>query len=293
VERDADYYNFSQPIASRSDLGALVAADIGVSAREAELTAAFDTWWEANKKVIVELPETRALMATRATLLDSFVAALTPVGVLDRFQVAGVIASWWGDIQFDLRALAAGGFGAVIDGWVTTITTGLDDRTAKGNPLDHRLVRVLLPAYLDDIEEAAARRAELDVTIKGASSKSDDAEEEAVDEEPLSPAALATLKKQLTAAKKAVKVLEQEFVAKLVASHAQLSPDEVKSLVLEIVRAALVDHVSAYVSKNRQLVTDALNTWWDKYAVPLQMVEAERESAVAQLDQSLKALGYV
>src|SRR6202011_4069786 len=106
--------------------------------------SALDDWWGANAKFIIELPETRALMAARSTLLDSFVGALTPVGLLDRFQVAGVIASWWGDIQFDLRALAAGGFGAVIDGWVTTIRTAFDDRTLKGSPLDHRLVRVLL-----------------------------------------------------------------------------------------------------------------------------------------------------
>jgi type I restriction enzyme M protein len=203
VERDADYYDFSDTIASRADLQTLVADDAGVSAREGDLRHAFAAWWEANEKFIVELPETKALMAARATLLDSFVSALTPVGLLDRFQVAGVIASWWGDIQFDLRALVAGGFGAVIDGWVTTITTALDDKSAKGDPLDHRLVRVLLPEYLGEIEESAARRAELEATIKRATGTSDEeADDDADDEDDaLSPAELALLKKELAAAK--------------------------------------------------------------------------------------------
>ena len=44
-------------------------------------------------------------METRADLLDSFVTALKPLGVLDRYQLVGVIASWWGDIQYDLMTL--------------------------------------------------------------------------------------------------------------------------------------------------------------------------------------------
>ena len=37
------------------------------------------------------------VMETRADLLDSFVTALEPLGLLDRYQLAGVIASWWGE----------------------------------------------------------------------------------------------------------------------------------------------------------------------------------------------------
>ena len=37
VERDADYYDFSDPTASKADLQELVLADPGVAAREGEL----------------------------------------------------------------------------------------------------------------------------------------------------------------------------------------------------------------------------------------------------------------
>ena len=96
------------------------------------MTHAFDAWWEPTRSSSSSCRRRRRSWQPGSTLLDSFVSALTPVGLLDRFQVAGVIASWWGDIQFDLRALAAGGFSAVVDGWVTTITTALDDKTAQG-----------------------------------------------------------------------------------------------------------------------------------------------------------------
>ena len=292
MERDADYYDFSAAVASKPALAELVATDSGVAASEGELTQAFDTWWEANAKFIVELPETKALMAARATLLNSFVSSLTPVGLLDRFRVAGVIASWWGDIQFDLRALAVGGFNAVIDGWVTTITTALDDKTVKGNPLHHRLIQVLLPEYLHQIEEAECRLAELDATIKGASGSNDDEGDDADDAEVLSPAELALLKKELTAAKKKVKALEHDFVAKLTAARGRLSSDDGQSLVLRITRGDLAEHLDTYVANHRRCVIDALENWWDKYAVTLQAIEAERNAARGSLTSLLKDLGY-
>lgn len=293
AQRDADYYDFSDTVTSKADFPTLVAADPGITAREGQLTHTFDEWWAANAKFIVELPETKTLMAARATLLDSFVSALTPVGILDRFQVAGVIASWWGEIQFDLRTLAAGGFGAVIDGWVTTITTALDDKTVRGNPLDHRLVRALVPKYIVEIDEAEARRAELDATIKGASaSNEDEGEEERDDEEALSPAELAALKKELGAAKKKVKALEQEFVVKLTAARGQLSSESEDTLVLGIARSDLTDHLDAYVDRHRQLVASALENWWEKYAVALGEIETARDKSAKVLAVFLEELGY-
>ena len=293
VERDANYNSFSGAIESKTDLQDLVAEDAGVASRERELGEAFEAWWEASAKFIVELPETKALMATRTALLDSFVVALLPVGLLDRFQVAGVIASWWGDIQFDFRALAAGGFGAVVDGWVTTITTALDDKSAKGTPLDHRFVRILLPEYVDEIEGANARWVDLNARMKASGEKDDDEfEDEADDEDALSSAELAALKKEITAAKKRSKDLGQKFVVKLSEARDRLSADEEKALVLRIACADLADHLNAYVAKHRRRVVSELDKWWDKYAVSLSSLETDRENAITRLQGTMKALGY-
>jgi type I restriction enzyme M protein len=305
VGRDADYYDFSDAVTSKADLAKVAAEDPGIIARESELTTAFDSWWEANVRLFVELPETKALMATRATLLESFVMAISPVSLLDRFQAAGAIASWWGHIQFDLRTLAAGGFGAVIDGWVTTVTTSLDDGKAKSKPLDHRLVHLLLPEYVVEIEEAKARRAALEATIEGAAGDrdgDDDNEDEdrtgdeAVDrtdgEEILSIEELAALKKELIAVKKNTKALEAQFVAKLAEARSHLSDDETQGLVLRIARADLTGQLAEYAANHRRLVVGALEQWWDKYAVTLRTVETHRSAASTRLNAFLHELGY-
>jgi type I restriction enzyme M protein len=294
ADRDADYCDFAAGVTSKSDLQVLINADPGVQQREGELNDAFELWWEVHAKSIVELPETKTLMTTRASLLDSFIDTLTPVGLLDRFQVAGVIARWWDDIQFDLRALIAGGFSAVIDGWVTTITTGLEDENAKDDPLDHHFVRLVLPKYLAELGAAEAHCAQLDATVKTATATpgEDDENGEDEDEDAISPSELAALKKELRAAKKAVKTLKEEFVDKLVTARAGLSPDQVQGLVLAVAHTRLGDHLDTYVARHRQLVAAALENWWNKYAVPLTAIESDYDAAMAAMAGFIKTLGY-
>ena len=132
-----------------------------------------------------------------------------------------------------------------------------------------RSSEILLPEYLDDIEEAAARRAELEATIKGATSDRLTTRRtmKRTTRDVLSPAELATLKKELTAAKKRAKALEQEFVAKLTEREGRSLTSDDQDLVLRIARTDLTDHLDSYVARHRRLVIGALETWWDKYAV--------------------------
>jgi type I restriction enzyme M protein len=295
VNRDVDYYDFADGITTSGDLQAIVNTDSGVQARENELNKAFEAWWAANAKFVVKLPATKALMTARASLLGSFVETLTSVALLDRFQVAGVIATWWDEIQFDLRALAAGGFAAVIDGWTTTVTTALQEQNAKGDPLDHHVVRRLVPEYLTAIRDADAECAALDATVKGAAASPDEADDEGAepdDDGALSPDEVAALKKDLRAAKKAAQTLAQGFVEKLVTARAALSPDNEEDLVLAVAHSELSDHLDAYVARHRQLVVAALENWWQKYAVTLRSIESERTAATIALDEELMHLGY-
>ena len=50
---------------------------------------------------------------------------------MDRFEVAGVIATWWNGNKFDFKTLIAQGFGGLVDGWVDTIEATMDEN--KGN----------------------------------------------------------------------------------------------------------------------------------------------------------------
>ena len=290
--RDEAYLDFSPGLA-KADLKMLVTTDEGVQGREAELHATLDRWWEQHAALVADLPTTKSLMTARRTLLESFIAELQPVGLLDRFQLAGVIVRWWNTNQYDLRALVAHGFTGVVDGWVTTITTAMEDSDTKADPLDHKLVPELLPSYLQELAAVEARRAELDAQIKAAAAIGDEDDGEPVgDPEALSPAELASLKKELTAVKKRQKAMQQEFIIKLGKARAELTAVQERDLVLRLIQNVLATHLDGYINTHRQKIIAALENWWDKYAVALCQIEAERQAAAAALTSFLRNLGY-
>jgi type I restriction enzyme M protein len=232
-------------------------------------------------------------MKVRRTLLENFVAELLPVGLLNRFQLAGVIVRWWNTNQYDLRTLVAHGFTGVVDGWVTTITTATEDSDAKADPFDHRLIPELLPSYLEELATVEAQRAELDAQIRAAAALADDEEDsDSSDDEALPPAELAALKTDLAAVKKRQRAMQTEFITKLGKARAELTATQERDLVLRMAMNDVMVHLNAYVTAHRQQIIAALETWWDKYAVALHEIEAKREAAATRLARFLKELGY-
>jgi type I restriction enzyme M protein len=296
VERDARHFEFRPELNGNGDLKARIEGDAGVKGKEKALADAFDAWWAAQRGQVEALPETKALMALRAELLASFGEALVSVGLLDRFGVAGAVATWWGEVVFDLKALMAGGFEGVVEGWVTTILTALEDGGGKGTPLDHKLVKRLLPEYLDEIAEVEGKVAELDGTIKAATASGDDDEDGdggGDDDEALSEAEIKALKKKLSAAKAKLKTLHKGFSDRLEAAQDEVDGDEAEALVLDILKADLRRELDRRVVAHRQAVVAAVEGWWRKYRVTLRAIEGERDAAKGRLDGFLKELGYV
>lgn len=231
----------------------------------------------------------------RTDFLKSFQEALTPLGLLDRFKVAGAVASWWGEVQFDLKSLMARGFEGTVEGWVTTITTAMEEDGGKFDPLDHKLVKRLLAEFLDELAEVEGEVAELDGTLKAAESSGDEGDDEGGgddDEEALSEAEVKALKSKLTAAKKRLKALKATVAAKLVEAHAALDAQAAKELVIDLLKADLKGVLDRAVTAHRQAIVGVVENWWDKYRVTLRDIEGERDAAKVRLDGFLKELGY-
>jgi type I restriction enzyme M protein len=157
-----DYYAFREGLETRSDIKPAIEADDGLQAQEADLESAFEDWWADHHPRLEDLPEEgEEVMDVRADFLDSFEDALRPVGLLDRFKVAGVIAEWWDAQQNDFKTLSAQGFGGVIDSWTTSIRDAAerDDKDAP-DPFDHKAIPHLLGDYIDEIEAAEERKSD-------------------------------------------------------------------------------------------------------------------------------------
>ena len=180
VDRDERYYDFVPVITERRAIKTFLLENKEMQAQEACLRSAFTLWWQQHLQHLRNLPSTQALIALRSDFLNTFNAALVTVNLLDRYKIAGVIASWWNESQYDLRTIANQGFPGLIDSWISTIHTTLEDpkdgkreKSSKERRglsyserldfiLSHKLLVRLLPDYIQQIAETRDTIADLE-----------------------------------------------------------------------------------------------------------------------------------
>ena len=306
-EGSAGYYDFQPALAQRQQIKPAIEQNPGLLAKEAALRAAFDQWWQAHGRRIAQLADqgnnAGRLVALRQDLLASFSESLESVGLLDPFQVRGIVAGFWTQTKHDFLTLMARGAKGVVDAWRTSIVTALDDKAGKDNPLDHKLVRFLVRDFVEAIAELEAKKAELDGQIKAATSKvgegeegdeADGAEEADADEDnTVDEAQIGAWKKELGAVRKTLKARQDSFRQRIDAAVEGLSAEQASELLLTIRHHDMLAIVERYVATQRKAVVAAFENWWDKYRVTLTEIEAERDAAAGVLRGFLKGLGYV
>jgi type I restriction enzyme M protein len=291
VERDADYVQFANTIESKQQLKGLVESDPGVTSAERKVTDAIEEWWSTELTRFDALSSTAQLVDLRKELIRSFEAALNSAPMLDRFAVNGIIASWWGADQPDLKALATLGYKGLIDAWVSTVTDALEEEKAKVDPLDHKVAQALVPDYLEGLAVLETKVAELDSTIKEATA-SDDDDQVADAVAGLSEMEIKALKKELSSAKKQLKADKKAFGERLSAAGDALDAVTARTLVLNAFRTDALREADDRISRHRRKVVTAFETWWDKYKVTLTELEIERDAAATKLAEFMKELGY-
>ncbi len=163
VDRDADYFDFAPSLAARNQLTAILEGDAGLHTQELRLHARFGQWWDVQLGTLRAMPGCKNLMELRAALIESFTSALASGGpespgirLLGPFAVAGVIASWWNESQYEFRTVASVGFDGLIEGWVATVRDAVEGDeeagAARDDPFEHKLIRKLLPDYLAELD---------------------------------------------------------------------------------------------------------------------------------------------
>ncbi|GAA1995304.1 N-6 DNA methylase [Nocardiopsis rhodophaea] len=299
--------------------------------REAELRRAFDEWWmtaapkikevaadyptDLTSQLSIERASRGALMRVRGELMHSFVERLGQVGMLDRYALSGAVAGWWQDRRYDLKGLAANGFASVVDAWMDSVDTMLQDeqdpRTGKirkrsaaerRRAYSHEIVKELIPEFLTELAEADAHKAELDARLKSAQEAMEEPAQENLDDmskvannnacSALSQIELSQLKKDRTLANRAIKGLEDDFKGRLNESRNILGCQEESWLVLRILGNDLKEKLESHITNHRQHAFAICKTWENKYAVSLHDIKAEREDASDKLNCALKELGY-
>ncbi len=303
--RDERYFDFKPELTSRADLKPAIEGNPGLQTKEAAIRDAFEVWWKEHSPRITalagKLDDSAALVKLRSELLDSFSQTLERIGLLDPFQVRGIVAGFWTQSKHDFLGLMARGSLGVIDAWRTGIVSALEDKASKHSPLEHKLVRFLLGDFVNELAELEARKAELDSQLKAAAPSKDedgdeaDSEAETGDDEEtaVDEAQLKAWKAELAKVKKQLKAKQENFADHLNRAVDGLDEMQAAELLLTILHDDMQAIVERYIAAQRKQIVAAFENWWDKYRVTLNEIERKRDVAAEALQGYLRGLGYV
>lgn len=260
--------------------------------RKAELGEAFSAWWARCARQVTDLAESGRLAETRRELAGSFTAALEPLGMTGRHELAGVIAGWLGETRYDFQVLARHGFAGLTASWLAAALEPGPGRPAGGNGRGSRLASFLPPDLLGELGNARDHRDDLAGQAAAAALPPEDPED-GEDGGPLgAPARLRDLRSALAAARQAVRELERELPCRLQARASALNAAGQEAMILSALRAGLEERLDAEFAAGTRELSERYRTWAGKYAVSQHDLDRQCHEAGARVKAHLEALGY-
>jgi len=100
------------------------------------------------------------------------------------------------------------------------------------------------------------------------------------------------LDKELKALRAGIREAEKKKDDLVEQARTKITQEEAKELILQRFKQELDNEYSAYIRAYLQGLTKAIENLWDKYAVTMKEILAEREQVASELEGFLKELGY-
>ena len=243
-------------------------------------------WWDDTvEPMLLSLPGQRSFVGLRQQLVENLAACMAPAG-MDRFDAAGMAATWWQDSFHELQTAANRGWKAVIEAWLTTAEASQDGKKAP-DLADQIAIKLLAGPQLANRHELAAALASLDAEVKAAESIDDED-----DDGWLSPTEIKAMKSERTKTKKKLKAMDASLLATARQTLDDMSPAEAPAQAIGILRTRIENLVAGHFAA----IERSTLTWYDnltnKYGTTLHELEARRDAATIRLQQHLRTLGY-
>jgi type I restriction enzyme M protein len=111
------YLKFTAAIAQKEDIKKLFDESESIKATQAQYTAQLNGWWNAVVPDFEALPENRNVFELYRKFSESFSTAIAELitsqkAVLDNYQSRGALATYWSQLNTDLKSVAASGWNA-------------------------------------------------------------------------------------------------------------------------------------------------------------------------------------
>jgi type I restriction enzyme M protein len=227
--------------------------------------------------------------------------ALGEIKALDDFQKAAVFVNWWEGVRYDLKAI-------VTVGWSTSL---IPDEYVRKAFFEKELIEIeSIEISIANIQEALASIVEdVDMddederTAKAVKSylksQIDDLEEAGKDNAQKEAQKLEKIltsikdkESKLKDTKRALKEKEAALEAKIEDKKKSFTEAEARTLILQKFFDGIRYQLERYLSAEEKKIASVLIKRWDKYQVPLSVIESDRDKSTKRMFRFLSELGY-
>ena len=279
------------------------------------------TWWQQHLPLVEALApdagnrqaKPNNVYAMRATLLDSIERIFAGQHLLTRYQVRGAFANYYNLLKADFKSIAASGWGPelipdedILQSQFPQVLAELEQQHARLAELQALFAAAseedfedsedvgVLPA--NDVKDLKARLKEARGNMKLAKRDSSFGdwdshrlEAERIEAQLARHKALEDEAKDLKAKIKSTAAKKDELVEQ---ARLKISRDEARQVIVERLGKVLFESYRQYLRADQRACIAAIENLWQKYAVTAKQIEAERDSAAAELKKYLMELGY-
>lgn len=315
------YMDFSPELTGKADIKRLVESDKSVKEAHGRFHDELAAWWKKGVKDLAALPESGSYFPLKRKFADSLEKALVPMDLLDKFQVRGAFAEFSSDLAADFKSVAASGWNAELIPDEEILKSQFPEVLAEQETAQARIAELEglfeaaeggdegddsdvdldeLDPELDVLPKAAVAaiktmKKELNSQLKLAKKAGPDetrkvsAELEALDAKM---ARHTGLEDELKTAKQTVRAIEKRRDALVAAAREKISEEKAKDLILARWRLTLTGSFESRLQQMLAGLVGRVEAFWDKYAVTMTQLEAERDAAAKKMAAYLKELGY-
>ena len=330
-EKDGNYYLFKE-LESREGIKDHLEDSTYFRDTDGKMISLVKLWYDSFHEDIQRLRNATKVHELREQGFSSFETSLMDNGVLDEYQVRGVVTNWWNEVKFDLRTIQD-------TGWAQVLLSNFDFESDDKKVLeenDENLKYFFADEFedeLNEIEELEERERELIAAVEEINPKEvpeGDEEGKAVllstslekeikelngrikGEDKLNLQGrknvskwektkkekneiLKPIKKRkddLSKHRKTLKKKREELETKAITLLDSMTEKKAETFIARMFKDKALEVLNSYLRVKKQEIIDSFENLWDKYAINLRTMEEDRDKAKGALNGYLEELGY-
>jgi len=304
ADKSENYMEFREEITEKNKIREVIEAYKDIAKINEEMASHLKAWWQEAAEFIITLPGNNNIPKFRAEFIERLKEELTPIGILDEFQVAGVFVNWWEVVKYDFKTIVAVGFSPSLipedyikNTFFQSQLTEVEQIESKTAELESELNDLIDEVEMDEEENDEEAKKTVSSIKKYLKSEIDDLKEIKGSEEELEKfeALLGKIKdkeKELKDSRKLLKEIQSELEQKIKNKRQNFKGDEAKKAILKKLYDSIANEMQRYLNAEKKRIVAIFEKLWDKYKVSIAEIDKQRSCSVKKLNGILDSLKY-